>query len=30
MDIDEDGALIVRDDHGLMERVVSGDVVRVR
>ncbi len=28
--IDQDGALLVRCDHGVVERVVAGDVVRVR
>lgn len=29
-DIDSDGALIIRKDHGFMERILSGDVMLVR
>lgn len=30
IDIDTDGALLIRNDSGLVERIISGDVVRVR
>lgn len=30
MDVDESGALLVRDDNGFVERVLSGDVMLVR